>query len=296
MANSVLAKQQNGQFQVTLKLPLSEVKTEYDHVLKHAAEHVDIPGFRKGKAPLKKVEEKVDLNKVYEDVLQKVLPKYYAEAIKEHSLKPVINPRFEIVSTSMDDDWQVRATCAEMPKVDLGDYKKEMKGILKTTKIWTPDKGDKPSDDQQDKKLSPEELKQKQSQQVTEWLLKNVKVQPPEIMVTEQANTLLARLLDQVQKLGLTLDQYLASTNKKIEDVKAEYAQRATQEIRMELIVSAIGIQEKIEVKDEEVDKLITDTKDEKLKQNMQKPEFKNQLRQILFRQKVLDLLLKLAS
>ena len=73
------------------------------HLLKTTAEIVDqtvksanVPGFRKGKAPKKIVSERIDKEKIKEEVLKKLLPESYANAVKKHDIKPIINPRIHV--------------------------------------------------------------------------------------------------------------------------------------------------------------------------------------------------------
>ncbi len=303
---SVLARQSHGQFQLTLTLPAQEIKSHYQTLLKQAAKEMEIPGFRKGKAPLKKVADQVDQSKLYEQILQHLLPSAYLAAVKEHHIQPIIDPQVELLNTQPDQDWQIRATAAEKPPVKLGDYQTQLKGLLKTANIWTPksesapkkDTGENPkhTPNSPTQETTPDDLKSQQAQKITDWLLNNVEVEPSQIMIEHHANQLLAQLLDQVQKLGITLDQYLTSTNKKVEDLKAEYAQRARQNLRLEFIILAIGETEKITVNDQEITDLINQTSDPKIKEELQKPQQKHQLYNIIFRQKVLDHLFKLAA
>lgn len=300
MSKSVLAKGSNGQFQLTITLPADKIKEVYQKVVEKAGESIEVPGFRKGKAPMDKVIDRIDRTKVVEQVLQKVLPEAYSAAIKENDLKPIMDPQLEVLSTEEGKDWQVRATAAEIPEVKLGDYKSGLKGLVKLTEIWTPDSAEKKkgeaADKDDNKNLSPEELRQKQVAKITQWLLDNVQVEPAEVLVNQQANMLLARLLDQIQQLGMTLEQYLASTNKKMEDLKAEYVQRAKQDLRLEFIVLEIGKQEKIKVEEKDIEKMVNESNDEKLKEALDKPQQKQQLGSVLFRQKIVERLVKLAG
>jgi len=235
----------------------------------------------------------------YEQVLQQMLPIVYHNAVHEHNLQPVMDPQIEMLSIDEEKDWLVRATAAEKPEVKLGDYKQGLKGLLKSTEIWIPSaKQDfkKKLDAKSEKLKDPEELKQKQIAEITDWLLKNVEVEPADVLTQQHANTLLARLLDQIQQLGITLEQYLSSTSKKLEDLKAEYAKRAKQDLRLEFMMMELGLQEGVKVEDVEVEKLLADSKDEKVKEALKDNRYKQQLKSILLRQKLIDHLLELAA
>ena len=312
MSASILARQENDQFQLTITLLESQIKQTYDKLVQQTAKDIEIPGFRKGKAPLNKVIEHINLDKIYEQIIQQLVPQAYINAIKEHQLNPIIEPQIELVNQdiNINQDWQIRITSAEKPEIKLGDYQTRLKGLLKTTNIWTPGSASSgPS--QKDVKehllknnlkspapeeTTPDDLKSQQAQKITDWLLQNIKVEPASILIEQHTHQLLAQLLEQIQKLGLTLDQYLTSTNKKTEDLKAEYARKARQNLRFEFIILAIGENEKIKVENQEIDTLINQSQDEKIKTALQKPEQKTQLYNIIFRQKVFDYLYRLAS
>ena len=303
MSQSILAKGKNGQFQLTITLPQTKVKEQWEKLIKKAAAEVEMPGFRKGKAPLEKAEEKLDKSKIYDQVLQKLLSEAYLIAINEYQLKPVMDPQLEVLTVDLDKDWQVRATAAEKPDVKLGAYKEGLKGLLNSTEIWTPESAKQNKEDLKNKsvegqksELSPEEKRQHQVVSITNWLLQNVEVEPAEGLVQQQANNLLARLLDQIQQLGITLEQYIGSTGKKLEDLKAEYAQRAMQDLKLEFLMLEIANQEKITVGDADIDKLISETDDEKTRTALQDSGQRQHLKAILTRQKLIEHLIKISS
>jgi FKBP-type peptidyl-prolyl cis-trans isomerase (trigger factor) len=300
MSHSILARSAHGQFQLTFTIPWSEIDKEYQEVLKTASNEVEIPGFRKGKAPPEKVKLELNPEKWREQVLRKLLPSTYWREIEKHQLKPIMDPQLELLSMEEGKDWQLRAVSAEKPEVKLGEYKKKLVGLLKSTDIWTPStKHDRAKAEHKTAPTSDtakEDKKQSQAGKVSEWLLNNIEVEPPEALVKQQTDALLARLLDQTQKLGITLDQYMLSTHKKPADLRAEYSQRARLDLRLSLIIDAIGEDEKIEVKDEEIEQLIAETKEENIEAALRNTEQKSRLKKILWQQKVLDFLIKIAS
>ena len=61
----------------TVTIPWPEVKDEYQIQLKALASQAELPGFRKGMAPINLVEEKADKKKLFGQVIEVVLPKAY---------------------------------------------------------------------------------------------------------------------------------------------------------------------------------------------------------------------------
>ncbi|MDP3955248.1 MAG: trigger factor [bacterium] len=286
---SILAKQTDGTLQLNITIPESEVKKAYDEVFSSVSQDSELPGFRKGKAPKKLVEEKVDKTKVYEQVLQKIVPNAYLEAVNENKLKPVVSPKVELLKAEEGADWEIRATTCERPEVVLGDYKEEIRKEMATGKLWTPQtqKNEKDTD-------NTEATHDEKTQKVMEILLKTVKLDLPSVLAEDELNRALSNLIAQTEKLGLTIDQYLNSINKTVEQIRAEYRERIEGDLKIQLILDEIAKAEKTEVKEEEIDALITASGDEKIKENLNKPENRLYLKGILARRKTLDFLAKL--
>ena len=63
---------------------------------------INVPGFRKGKAPRSIIEKMYGKGFFYEDAINDVLPEAYESALKESGIDPVSRPEFDIVS--IDDN------------------------------------------------------------------------------------------------------------------------------------------------------------------------------------------------
>lgn len=284
MANT-LAKQENGQFQILFTVPQAEIKAAYQTALAHMGENIEVAGFRKGKAPVDKVEQKLNKNDIYEHMVQDLLPKLWNEAIVEHKLRPIINPNVRILKSSEDSDWQFEATSCEMPTVEIDGAMKKVKGVLKVSEILTLDKKEEKKELSEDEKLA----------KIFEALVGNVSLDLPEILVKQEADRQLAELLDQIQKLGLNLEQYLSSTGKNAETLRADYAKRAAEQLKIEFILAEISKKENIKVTKEELDQLIDSTSDVKLKESLKAPEARRHIELSMIKRKTVEYLLELA-
>src|SRR3989344_8670534 len=91
-----MQKEPNGTIKLTITIPSSDVKKTWEEVMGEIVKNEEIQGFRKGKAPRKLVEEKADRGKIREEVLKKLLPIAYAEAVKSQGIKPIINPKIHV--------------------------------------------------------------------------------------------------------------------------------------------------------------------------------------------------------
>jgi FKBP-type peptidyl-prolyl cis-trans isomerase (trigger factor) len=251
----------------------------------------EVKGFRKGKAPAKLVEEKVGKQKLYTKTIQKMVPDLYLEVITRHKLQPISTPKFDIEEAKEKSDWKLKVTIAEKPEIILGNYKKFVSAALASSKIWVPGKENTSTKkDENERKQSTEE----QISKVFDALLTNIKFDVSKFLIEEEINRQLSQLLSQIQRLGLTLDQYLASINKSVDTLKGEYRNQADKNLRLELILNEIAGDLKIKVEDAEIDKLISSVGDQKLRDNLKKPQEKVNIRASLRKRKVLDALLKM--
>lgn len=250
---SIVAKSEDGSVQITFTIPFEEVKRVREEVLKEVSKDLEIPGFRKGKAPKNKVLEKIPENTLVERILSKILPKLVGDAITKHKLKLALYPKFEIIKAKEDEDWQIRAVTAEFPEVDLGNYKKALQGAARAGSIWTPKKG---GPKEKPKEPTPEE----KEQLAIKILLETTKVKVPKALIDAEVNSRLAKLLERIEKLGLSLDSYLASVGKTAETMRSEYEKQAKEVISLDLALNKIANEEKIKIAKKEIESAIKAT------------------------------------
>ena len=84
---------------------------------------LNIPGFRKGKAPRKVIEMQFGEGVFYEDAIDELFPSVYSEAIKEHGVEPVDRPEFELKTIGSGKDLEFSVEVFVKPDVTLGQYK-----------------------------------------------------------------------------------------------------------------------------------------------------------------------------
>jgi FKBP-type peptidyl-prolyl cis-trans isomerase (trigger factor) len=273
---SLIDKEANGTIKITITLPKEDVAKTRETVVESLVKNADLPGFRKGKAPKKLVEENLNEDVIREEILKKLIPESYTKAVNEHNIKPIMNPKLHVEKIETDGDWTFHAFTCEMPEIDLGKYKDGVAKITAKSKIVIPGKEQqKPSMDE-----------------IVRAILEAVKVQIPAILVEQEADRLIAQLLDDVKKLGLSLDQYLASTKRSPESLRAEYATRAENDIKLEFVLQKIAEAEKITVENKEIEEAIQKAKDPAEKQNLEANRYL--LASILRQQKTLDFLTNL--
>ncbi len=289
---SVIAKSDDGTIQITFTIPFETIDAERKRAVKELSKDIEIPGFRKGKAPIDKAISQIPQNTLIEKTLSKILPGLVGDSIKEHELKPATYPKFELVKAVDGEDWQVRATTCELAEIELGSYKKAISASAKSKAIWTPgsDKSAKEGE-----KPDVELTRAQKEQEVMKALLETVKFDIPKILVEDEVNSRLSKLLERIEKLGLTLESYLASLGKTAESLREETSEQAKNSIKLDLILAKIAEKEEINIEKTQVDAAIKASgTDPNLAKQLDTPEQKRVVESILIRRAALDSLVSL--
>lgn len=84
---------------------------------------INLPGFRKGKAPRSMIEKMFGSGVFYEDAANSLIPTAYEEAAKETDLEIVSQPEINITQIEAGKPFIFTAEVAVKPAVTLGDYK-----------------------------------------------------------------------------------------------------------------------------------------------------------------------------
>ncbi len=98
---------------------------------------VSIPGFRKGKAPMRVIENHYGEGVFYEDALDAIFPEVYQAAVKEHDLHPVDRPEIDVEQIGRGKELKFTVEVFVRPDVELGEYKHL--GLVKTVDEVTDD-------------------------------------------------------------------------------------------------------------------------------------------------------------
>ena len=111
--------------QVALEITVAapEFQKSYEVAYKQVAGKVNVPGFRKGKAPRAVVEARVGKEAILEEAYEIAIPKAYTNAVDESGIEPVDRPQVEVVSGDVGSKFVFKATVVVKPEVELGQYK-----------------------------------------------------------------------------------------------------------------------------------------------------------------------------
>lgn len=81
---------------LTVEVSYDELKPSIDHAYAHIAQDVNIPGFRKGKVPPRIIDQRIGRPAVMEHAVNEGLSGFYAEAVREHKLRPLGQPEVDV--------------------------------------------------------------------------------------------------------------------------------------------------------------------------------------------------------
>ena len=110
-----------------LKLEFTIEAKKFDEGMKKvytkSAKYINIPGFRKGKAPMAIVEKHYGAEIFYEDTFNEIVPEEYERELKENNIEAVSKPDIEVKQIGKGQDLIFTAVVQIKPEVKLGKYK-----------------------------------------------------------------------------------------------------------------------------------------------------------------------------
>ena len=84
---------------------------------------INVPGFRKGKAPRRMIETLYGEGVFYEDAFDLIFPEAYQDAVKELDLHPVAQPDVDVDQIGAGQELKFHLEVFVRPDVELGEYK-----------------------------------------------------------------------------------------------------------------------------------------------------------------------------
>lgn len=294
---SDVEKKPDGTVTFTVTVPLSLISAAYSKALSEAVGQTEMKGFRKGKAPPQEVEKQLGKTKLYTEALKKMLPSIYSQSIAELGITPISSPRVETKSLEDGKDWVLSITTAQKPEFELREYRKTVSAVRSASKIWVPGKGEAATPrghPKTDREASAQTTTDEKLAKIFDALLTSVKLEVPEFLIEEEVNHKLSHLVSQLEKLSLTVEQYLSSLGKTVDELRDQYRTQARDTLKLELILDAIATDMHISVSDKEIDDLIHKVGDQKLRGQLDTPGERGGIRTTLKKRKVIDALMRI--
>ena len=121
--NTTIEKQPENIVKVEIEIPAKDAVSYYNSAAKKLAQYVNIPGFRKGKAPRNIVEQNIGEERIKQEALEVALPKIFSDVIKDNNFDVVAQPYVESYDYKIGSDLKITAKIELRPEVTLGQYK-----------------------------------------------------------------------------------------------------------------------------------------------------------------------------
>jgi trigger factor len=106
---------------LSIEIEAEEVQKEEAKILQKYRKELKVPGFRKGKVPARYIEKNYG-SVIHGDAVQNLLPAFYEEALAEHKLAPLGDPKFENMDTDSEGKVSVDVVFEVAPKVEISGY------------------------------------------------------------------------------------------------------------------------------------------------------------------------------
>ena len=121
----VLKVEQREDKRMYLEIEIDSAQFEeaMERSYKKNVKQINIPGFRKGKAPRKIIEKYYTEAIFYDDAINFAVPGAYDKAVEESGIEPVEMPEIDIVKLEKGENFVFSALVTVRPEVTLGEYK-----------------------------------------------------------------------------------------------------------------------------------------------------------------------------
>jgi trigger factor len=108
-----------------IEVETDKVAKAIDQVYREYSEHITVPGFRKGKAPISFVKQRVPQAQLRERAAEILVEPAYQEALTQESISAFAAPKLELLNleTQAPQAFKFKAVVPLPPKVAIGDYK-----------------------------------------------------------------------------------------------------------------------------------------------------------------------------
>ena len=116
-------KLEKSMAKLTIEVPAEELEKAIQNAYNKDKNKIQLPGFRKGKAPRKMIERMYGVGVFYEDAANELINNEYPKAVDECGESIVSNPKIEVVQIESGKPFIFTAEVALKPPVGLGKYK-----------------------------------------------------------------------------------------------------------------------------------------------------------------------------
>ena len=116
-------KMEKNMAKLTIEVSAEDLDKAMQNAYQKAKGRISIPGFRKGEAPRKMIEQMYGKGVFLEDAANALIPEHYSKALAECDLEIVSQPKIDVTQVEPGKPFIFTAEVATKPEVTLGDYK-----------------------------------------------------------------------------------------------------------------------------------------------------------------------------
>ncbi len=120
--NSTVEALEDNKVKVSVTVDETEFEDDLNAAFKRIAQDVNLPGFRRGKAPRKLLEARIGLAPAREEALREALPKYYSDAVVAHDVDVIAPPELDITAGQEEGPVTFEAIVEVRPVISIAGY------------------------------------------------------------------------------------------------------------------------------------------------------------------------------
>ena len=124
-----------NKFELEIKVSAEDFDKACQKVFQKKGKRIEVPGFRKGKAPRKTIEKLYGEAIFFEDAVNDLYPAAIQNAVEESGLEIVCPPSVDVTEVSKENGVTFKAVCTVKPEINVKDYKgiKASKNVKEVT-------------------------------------------------------------------------------------------------------------------------------------------------------------------
>ncbi len=124
MAKTTIKKLEKSEVEITGSIPAEQFMAFEKEALASIGERMELPGFRKGKAPANIIKDNVNEMMLLEEMAEHALYTEYPKILQENKIDAIGRPQISITKIAKGNDLEFKIITAVLPQVELPDYKK----------------------------------------------------------------------------------------------------------------------------------------------------------------------------
>ena len=218
-----------------IKIEVEKFENYYKKALLQIKSALELPGFRVGTVPEKILEEKIGQSEILEEAAELAIRDEWTRILREleeKNIEAVGRPQVEITKIAKGNPFEFKIQISVIDKINLPDYKKIAKEILKENL-------------EKEKEIRQKgELRMKTLDEISQ----KTKIDLPEILIESELNRMTAEYKSSVSDMGIKWEDYLKSLKniKSENDLKKNWREDAVKRAKYGLVLREIAKKENL--------------------------------------------------